>query len=66
MRVYYVTETGTLEMVDRAMVDGVLYTNAGYPMTRTEETRTLRGWPDTNVRVWVMDNGAEFLVPEDE
>jgi len=63
-RVYLVDDAGGLELVDRAIIDGVPHTEAGYPMARTDRTRTLKGWPDTSVREWVTDVGNVYLVPE--
>ena len=65
-RMYLVDASGSLEIVDRAVVDGCVYTQAGYPMERTERTRSLTGWPDRHVREWVTDSGNVYLVPEKE
>lgn len=63
-RVYLVDDSGTLDVVDRAIIDGVPYTQACYPMTRTNKTRALIGWPDSHAREWVTDAGNVYLVPE--
>lgn len=63
MRGYCKTESGTLEIVTLAVIDGQVYTPAGTPLTPTGEQVTLMGWPDTAAAVYATELGDEFLVP---
>jgi hypothetical protein len=45
--------------------DGDPCDDCSYPLTRTEETVTMAGWPDEGTaRVWLTEGGVEILIPE--
>jgi hypothetical protein len=62
----YLRETdGTLTIITVLRLDGAVCDRSGYPLTRTDERETLRGWPDEGpARVWRNSGGREILVPE--
>ncbi len=65
IRAYHRNDAGLLEIVTLLRLDGELCDSHGYPLTRTDETAELLGWPDEGpARVWRNDGGLELLVPE--
>ena len=68
-RGYIVDGAGLLEPVTLPIVDGVLCSHGGWPLggwplERTDQTTELKGWGFDLGRVYLSDNGRQYIVEE--
>ncbi|MHC5062154.1 MAG: hypothetical protein ACYTFK_13910 [Planctomycetota bacterium] len=64
MNGYRRNEDGTLEIIEVHNVDGELFAGMA-PLTKTNETAILEGWPDNReARIYKTDGGVDVLIPQ--
>jgi hypothetical protein len=61
---YKRNQDGTISIIDVECSDGELYAEHITQLIPTNETTTLRGWPDEGpARVYVTSGGIEVIIP---
>ena len=57
---------GTISIIDVVEIQkGELWADGASPLTATDETTELKGWPDEGpARIYTTDGGVEVIVPE--